>query len=244
MHGKEVSHLSPLSALQANACDASFSTSAPPAAQAAILEHAEGCQDPQDPDSIHSTSISARSVPLNNLRACEPLSPGRHLPQSPLDPERLSELDLEKELTKHPETWVGNLSGGQACSSGHTLIAAGALAPSHHPPSRERQVLPFTESSSCEQCEQVSPWAGRLLGFGGLRWKPSSGRQVYIYLESGGWVPTRAASQASADLVPGKPRCCVQGGHRGSEPGGPSRGAELDTCRAHDPEAGRRTTCH
>ncbi|CAI9161841.1 unnamed protein product [Rangifer tarandus platyrhynchus] len=202
MHGKEVSHLSPLSALQANACDASFSTSAPPAAQAAILEHAEGCQDPQDPDSIHSTSISARSVPLNNLRACEPLSPGRHLPQSPLDPERLSELDLEKELTKHPETWVGNLSGGQACSSGHTLIAAGALAPSHHPPSRERQVLPFTESSSCEQCEQVSPWAGRLLGFGGLRWKPSSGRQVYIYLESGGWVPTRAASQASADLVP------------------------------------------
>lgn len=32
-------------------------------------------------------------------------------------------------------------------------MAADALAPSHHPPSRERQFLPFTESSSCEQCE-------------------------------------------------------------------------------------------
>ena len=90
----------------------------------------------------------------------------------------------------------------------------------------------------------VSPWAGCLLGFGGLRWKPSTGRQVCIYLESGGWVPTRAASQTSADLVPGKPQCCLQGGHWGSEPGGPPRGAELDTGCAHHPEAGRRTTCH
>ena len=41
MQGKEVSHLSPLSALQANTCNTSFSTSAPPAAQAAILDCAE-----------------------------------------------------------------------------------------------------------------------------------------------------------------------------------------------------------
>ena len=91
------------------------------------------------------------------------------------------------------------------------------------PPGSSRFCLslshPRVSSVSC-----VSPWAGRLLGFGGLRWKPSTSRRVCIYLESGGWVPTRAASQTSADLVPGKPQCCLQGGHWGSEPGGPSRG--------------------
>lgn len=62
-------------------------------------------------------------------------------------------------------------------------MAVGVLVASHHPPSRQQQVLPFTESPTCEQYEQCVTMAGAPVGFGGLCWKPSAGHRSYIYLD-------------------------------------------------------------
>ncbi|KAI4571663.1 hypothetical protein MJG53_013769 [Ovis ammon polii x Ovis aries] len=47
----------------------------------------------------------------------------------------------------------------------------------------QQQVLPFTESPTCEQYEQCVTMGGAPVGFGGLCWKPSTGHRSYIYLD-------------------------------------------------------------
>ncbi|KAI4558736.1 hypothetical protein MJT46_013378 [Ovis ammon polii x Ovis aries] len=47
----------------------------------------------------------------------------------------------------------------------------------------QQQVLPFTESPTCEQYEQCVTMGGAPVSFGGLCWKPSTGHRFYIYLD-------------------------------------------------------------